>query len=65
MADRTTRTARTAFGAAPLDCKASGSVLPDRTGLLWVPGATLYYEVRGRGPLLLMMPGGSADAGDL
>ncbi|MFF9349184.1 alpha/beta fold hydrolase [Streptomyces sp. NPDC014734] len=36
---------------------------PDRTGLLRVPGATLYYEVRGEGPLLLMMPGGSADAG--
>ena len=27
-----------------------------------VPGATLYYEVRGRGPVLLMMPGGPADA---
>jgi len=28
-----------------------------------VPGATLYYEVRGSGPVLLMMPGGPADAG--
>ncbi|WP_413752116.1 alpha/beta hydrolase [Streptomyces sp. R-74717] len=36
---------------------------PARTGRLKVPGATLYYEVRGEGPLLLMMPGGSADAG--
>src|SRR5438874_12956234 len=27
-----------------------------------VPGATLYYEVRGSGPVLLMMPGGPADA---
>lgn len=27
------------------------------------PGATLYYEVRGSGPLLLMIPGGPADAG--
>jgi pimeloyl-ACP methyl ester carboxylesterase len=27
-----------------------------------VPGATLYYEVRGTGPVLLMMPGGPADA---
>jgi len=26
-----------------------------------VPGATLYYEVRGAGPVLLMMPGGPAD----
>ncbi len=30
---------------------------------LHVPGATLYYEVRGSGPVLLMMPGGPADAG--
>jgi pimeloyl-ACP methyl ester carboxylesterase len=28
-----------------------------------VPGASLYYEVRGAGPVLLMMPGGPADAG--
>ena len=27
-----------------------------------VPGANLYYEVRGNGPTLLMMPGGPADA---
>ncbi|MFI5773128.1 alpha/beta fold hydrolase [Streptomyces sp. NPDC051658] len=37
--------------------------VPERTGHLKVPGATLYYEVRGQGPLLLMLPGGSADAG--
>jgi pimeloyl-ACP methyl ester carboxylesterase len=29
---------------------------------LQVPGANLYYEVRGSGPVLLMMPGGPADA---
>lgn len=29
---------------------------------LEVPGASLYYEVRGAGPVLLMMPGGPADA---
>jgi pimeloyl-ACP methyl ester carboxylesterase len=28
-----------------------------------VPGATLYYEVRGTGPLLLTIPGGPTDAG--
>ena len=28
-----------------------------------VPGATLYYEVRGAGPTLLLIPGGPADAG--
>jgi pimeloyl-ACP methyl ester carboxylesterase len=27
-----------------------------------VPGASLYYEVRGSGPLLVFMPGGPADA---
>jgi pimeloyl-ACP methyl ester carboxylesterase len=30
---------------------------------LKVPGATLYYEVRGAGPVLLMVPGGPMDAG--
>jgi pimeloyl-ACP methyl ester carboxylesterase len=30
---------------------------------LKVPGANLYYEVRGSGPVLLMMPGGPMDAG--
>jgi pimeloyl-ACP methyl ester carboxylesterase len=32
------------------------------THTLQVPGASLYYEVRGSGPTLLMMPGGPADA---
>jgi pimeloyl-ACP methyl ester carboxylesterase len=30
---------------------------------LKVPGATLYYEVQGSGPVLVMIPGGPADAG--
>jgi pimeloyl-ACP methyl ester carboxylesterase len=30
---------------------------------LEVPGATLYYEVRGSGPVLLCIPGGPTDAG--
>ena len=30
---------------------------------LKVPGASLYYEVRGAGPVLLLIPGGAADAG--
>ncbi len=34
-----------------------------KTSLLKVPGASIYYEVRGSGPVLLMMPGGPADAG--
>ncbi|MFF2194128.1 alpha/beta fold hydrolase [Streptomyces sp. NPDC058157] len=33
------------------------------TGTLGVPGATLYLERRGTGPVLLLIPGGGADAG--
>jgi pimeloyl-ACP methyl ester carboxylesterase len=36
---------------------------PTKTERLKVPGASLYYEVRGSGPVLLFMPGGPADAG--
>ncbi|MEU9194782.1 alpha/beta fold hydrolase [Streptomyces hundungensis] len=32
-------------------------------GTLKVPGATLRYEVRGTGPVLLLIPGGGGDAG--
>lgn len=32
------------------------------TGRLRVDGATLHYEVRGDGPLLLLIPGGAGDA---
>ncbi|MEX2539889.1 MAG: alpha/beta hydrolase [Actinomycetota bacterium] len=34
-----------------------------KTETLKVPGATLYYEVRGSGPVLLAIPGGPTDAG--
>jgi pimeloyl-ACP methyl ester carboxylesterase len=34
-----------------------------RTDTLKVPGATLYYEVCGTDPVLLLIPGGPADAG--
>ncbi|MBF6174067.1 alpha/beta fold hydrolase [Nocardia blacklockiae] len=34
-----------------------------RSDSLTVPGATLYYEIRGDGPLLLLIPGGGGDAG--
>lgn len=34
-----------------------------RTDILKVPGATLHYEVQGSGPVLLLIPGGPADAG--
>jgi pimeloyl-ACP methyl ester carboxylesterase len=33
------------------------------TGMLDVPGAALYYERRGSGPVLLLIPGGGGDAG--
>jgi pimeloyl-ACP methyl ester carboxylesterase len=33
-----------------------------RTETLQVPGASLYCEVRGSGPVLLMIPGGPMDA---
>ncbi|MEW1639147.1 alpha/beta hydrolase [Streptomyces sp. NPDC093801] len=33
------------------------------SGTLGVPGATLYHERRGEGPVLLLIPGGGADAG--
>jgi len=34
-----------------------------RSATLKVPGATLYYEVQGSGPMLLIIPGGPQDAG--
>ncbi len=43
-----------------LDANASEAV---RTSVLKVPGATIHYEVRGQGPLLLLIPGGPQDAG--
>ncbi len=39
-----------------------GAATTYRSHKLQVPGASLYYEVRGSGPVLLMMPGGPADA---
>ncbi|MFE5286276.1 alpha/beta fold hydrolase [Nocardia sp. NPDC056611] len=33
-----------------------------RSETLPVPGATIYYEVRGSGPLVLFLPGGGGDA---
>jgi len=38
------------------------SVVTIKTGSLKVPGASIYYEVQGSGPVLLMVPGGPADA---
>lgn len=38
------------------------STMQVTTHTLKVPGASLYYELRGSGPTLLLMPGGPADA---
>jgi pimeloyl-ACP methyl ester carboxylesterase len=35
---------------------------PTATGGLAAPGATLYYEIRGTGPALLLIPGGGGEA---
>jgi acetyltransferase/esterase len=42
----------------------SGSAPEQQPGILEVPGAALYYETHGSGPLMLMVPGaaGSADS---
>lgn len=36
---------------------------PTSTGTLRLPGTNLYYEVRGAGPMLLILQGGDGDAG--
>jgi len=36
-----------------------------KTETLKVPGANIYYEVRGSGPVLLMIPGESRDTSSL
>jgi len=36
---------------------------PTRSSTLKVPGARIYYEVQGSGPILLIIPGGPQDAG--
>ncbi|MFH9612229.1 alpha/beta fold hydrolase [Streptomyces pratensis] len=35
---------------------------PSNSGTLAVPGAEIYFEVRGQGPLLLLIGGGNSDA---
>ncbi len=37
-------------------------MIPTKSEMLRVPGATLYYKVRGSGPLLLILQGGDGDA---
>jgi pimeloyl-ACP methyl ester carboxylesterase len=44
----------------PFMTKATAGV---QSSLLKIPGAKLYYEIQGSGPVLLMIPGGPTDAG--
>jgi pimeloyl-ACP methyl ester carboxylesterase len=39
------------------------ATLKNQSWILKVPGAQLYYETEGSGPVLLMIPGGPGDAG--
>lgn len=58
-------TALTGFAAGETYTATRGeiSVTQMTTSTLKVPGATIYYEVRGSGPTLLIIPGGPQDAG--
>jgi pimeloyl-ACP methyl ester carboxylesterase len=47
-------------GTIIMDAKLAGAAT---SSTLKVPGATLYYEVQGQGPLLVIIPGGPQDAG--
>src|SRR5438093_5548926 len=50
---------------APHSSRRRHCYMPHRpkSDTLKVTGATIYYEVRGTGPVLVMIPGGPADAG--
>jgi pimeloyl-ACP methyl ester carboxylesterase len=37
---------------------------PIQAGKLMLPGSALYYEARGSGPPLVLIPGGPTDAGE-
>jgi pimeloyl-ACP methyl ester carboxylesterase len=41
----------------------STTTIAGQSSVLKVPGAQLYYEVQGAGPVVLMIPGGPTDAG--
>jgi pimeloyl-ACP methyl ester carboxylesterase len=42
---------------------ANGEISMTNSAMLKVPGAAIYYETWGKGPLLLIIPGGPQDAG--
>ena len=51
-----------AFADSPAT-PAKGEISMTTSATLKVPGATIYYETWGKGPLLLIIPGGPQDAG--
>src|SRR5437879_3223234 len=71
-AKRMLNTARRAFlrgtatlGALTVLTRSGDAATPDgklQTSYLDVPGARLYFETRGSGPLMLLIPGANGDA---
>lgn len=56
--------ANAADAAQPISQITGATTMTDaKSAMLKVPGASIYYEVRGSGPLLLMIGGGPQDAG--
>ena len=59
-------TAPGALAQASKTVEATGGITmpkPPKSATLKVPGATIYYETLGTGPMLLIIPGGPQDAG--
>ena len=53
-------------GQSRTNFKSTGEIAvthPTRSSTLKVPGARIYYEMQGSGPVLLIIPGGPQDAG--
>jgi pimeloyl-ACP methyl ester carboxylesterase len=61
MISRASRRLISVSGRLTLEVDQMGKIVTTHT--LRAPGATLQYEVRGAGPVLLLIPGGPMDAG--
>ena len=60
---RATQPTAGGLASSPAGSTGADDAHPTTTATLQLPGARLYYEVYGRGPVLLLIPGGPADAG--
>ena len=60
---RATKPTGGGLGSSPAGSTGADEAHPTKTDTLQVPGATLSYELYGSGPVLLLIPGGPADAG--